>query len=127
MKSELEKLLLMKNEDFIKLAFTQIQKLSLTDGQMMILTDVDCANEKIKDRNRYTYPIVKEVPIYGEVTKDMTHVKGSRRYFDDKYFYNNKAYILCNDWYYPSEGKKNTKDTRTGFLKWIEILENEKR
>ena len=123
MKLELEKLLSLKNEDFIKRAFARIQKLSLSDEQLHVLTDVDFANKTIKDRNRYTYPIIKEVPIYGEVTQEMTHVKGNRRYFDEKFFYNNRAYVLCNDWYYPTEGKKNTKDTRTKFIEWIENLE----
>jgi len=122
-KLELEKLLSLKNEDFIKRAFARIQKLSLSDEQLHVLTDVDFANKTIKDRNRYTYPIIKEVPIYGEVTQEMTHVKGNRRYFDEKFFYNNRAYVLCNDWYYPTEGKKNTKDTRTKFIEWIENLE----
>jgi len=123
MKPELERLLSLKNEDFIKKAFARIQKLSLSDEQLLVLTDVDCANKTIKDRNRYTYPIIREVPVIGEVTREMTHIGGNRRYFDDKFPYGGRAYILCNDWYYPSEGKKNTKDTRRKFLEWIDALE----
>lgn len=123
MKQELENLLTLNNKDFIRAAFTRIQKLSLTDMQLMVLTDVDYANRIIKKHNRYTYPIIKEVPLHGEVTEEMTHEKGNRRYFDEVFFYGGKAYILCNDWYFPSEGKKNTKDTRTHFLQWLEHLE----
>lgn len=123
MKPELEALLLLKNEDFIKTVFTRLQKLSLTDDELLVLTDVEQANKTIKDRNRYTYPIIKEVPMNGDVTRALTHDKSNRRYFDEKYRYGDKTYILCNDWYYPSEGKKNTKDTKTKFLQWVELLE----
>lgn len=123
MNPELENLLRLKNEDFIKAAFKRLQKLSLTDEQLLVLTDVDHANKTFKDRNRYTYPIIREVPKYGEVIREMTHVKGSKRYYTDKVHYSGKAYVLCNDWYYPSPKKQNTKDTRTKFLQWIEHLE----
>jgi len=123
MRPELEKLLSLKNEDFVKKVFLLIQKSVLTDEKLLVLTDVYYANKTIKGRNRYTYPIIREVPVYSEVTQEMTHIGGNRRYYDDKFFYDGRAYILCNDWYYPSEGKKNTKDTRTKFLEWIDTLE----
>jgi len=123
MKPELKKLLLVKNEDFIKTVFSRLQKLSLMEDDLLVLTDKDKANRMIISRNRYTYPIIKEAHNDCEITKELTHVNGNRRYFDEKYYYNGKAYILCNDWYYPSENKKNTKDTRTKFLQWVEMLE----
>jgi len=124
MKHDLGMLLKLNNKDFITQAFKRIQNLPLSDTELSILTNVDHANETINAKNKYTYPIIKEVPVIGEVTRESTHVKGNRRYFDNKVYFQDKAYILCNDWYYPSEGKKNTKDTRTKFLEWIEYLEN---
>ena len=124
MKNDLEKLLNLNNKDFILQAFKRIQDLPLSDAELSVLTNVDHANDTINAKNKYTYPIIKEVPIIGDVTKEFTHVKGNRRYSNEKVYYQDKAYILCNDWYYPSEGKKNTKDTRTKFLEWIEYLEH---
>lgn len=123
MDAELEKILSTpKNEDFVKLCFKRIQHLDLTSAQLFALTDVEIANAVIKERNRYTYPIIVEVPIHGEVTQEMTHSNGNRRYYDERFLYQGRAYILCNDWYFPTLGKKNIKDTRTPFVNWIALL-----
>lgn len=50
-------------------------------------------------------------------------VTNSRRYYSDIFSYNGKHYILCNDWYYPTLGKKNTKGTRTPLFKWLKRTE----
>jgi len=124
MKPELEKLLNLKNKDFIEKAIERLQKLSLTDDDLLILSNISRLNDTIAKNYSYTYPILKEVSQYGEVIKDFTHVKGNRRYFSEKFYINGKYFILCNDWYYPSENKKNVKDTRTPFLEWVEHLES---
>lgn len=120
----LDKLLELENEQFIKKCFAYIQSLNLSENQLKPLWDLDLANQVIKDRNRFTYPIIKEVSSNLEVTDTDYKVKGTRRYYSDKFLLNGKYYILCNDWYYPSKEKKNTKDTRTPFIKWIKTLAN---
>lgn len=111
------------NEQFIKTCFSRIQLLDITDEDFAALTDIDVANKAIKDRNRFTYPIIIEVSAVGDITKDITHIKHSRRYYSDRFLYKGKYYLLCNDWYYPTSEKKNTKDTRTPFIKWLQRLE----
>lgn len=111
------------NEEFIKICFKRIQLLDMTEEDFSALIDINVANEVIKDRNRYTYPIIIEVPADGEITKELTHIKDSRRYYSDRFLYKGKYYLLCNDWYYPTPEKKNTKDTRTPFIKWLRRIE----
>lgn len=111
------------NEEFIKICFKRIQLLDMTEEDFSALKDINVANEVIKDRNRYTYPIIIEVPADGEITKELTHIKDSRRYYSDRFLYKGRCYLLCNDWYYPTPGKKNTKDTRTPFIKWLRRME----
>lgn len=124
MNIEYEQILdIQSNEQFIKTCFKRIQLLDMTKEDLTALTDIDVANEVIKDRNRFTYPIIIEVPVVGEITKDMTFIKGSRRYYDDRFLYKGKSYLLCNDWYYPTPEKKNTKNTRTPFINWLNRME----
>lgn len=111
------------NEQFIKTCFKRIQLLDISEEDFTALTDKDVANEVIKDRNRYSYPIIIEVPAVGDITNDITHIKNARRYYSDRFLYREKHYLLCNDWYYPTPGKKNTKDNRTPFIKWIQRME----
>lgn len=111
------------NEEFIKTCFRRIQLIDMTEGDFSTLIDINVTNEVIKERNRYTYPIIIEVPAVGEITKELTHIKDSRRYYSDRFLYKGKYYLLCNDWYYPTPGKKNTKDTRTPFIKWLSRME----
>jgi hypothetical protein len=124
MNEEYERILnLDRNEDFIKVCFKCIQGLDIRDVDFEALIDVDTANEVIMDRNRFTYPIIVEVPVDVYPPKSITHIKGARRYYSDKYFYKGKYYLLCNDWYYITPGKKNTKDTRIPFIKWLKRME----
>jgi hypothetical protein len=111
------------NEQFIKTCFSRIQLLDMTDEDFTALTDIDVSNNVIKDRNRFTYPIIIEVPAVGDITPDITHIKHSRRYYSDRFLYKSKNYLLCNDWYYPTPEKKNSKDTRTPFIKWLQRME----
>ncbi|MGL4209556.1 MAG: hypothetical protein ACRCTY_09250 [Candidatus Adiutrix sp.] len=127
MNAELESMLLLKNKDFIEKAFERIKKLSLSEDDLLPLLCVDSANAIIKKVHRYTYPIIKEIP---SDAKEQDKIKlrkhggkGKPRYYSEVHDYQGKQYLLCNDWYYPSEGKKNIKDTRTQFLQWLEALE----
>jgi len=112
---------LKKNEDFIKACFRRIQALDIRSSDFEALTDVETANAVIADRNRFTYPIIIEV-VGDDIPRSITHIKGARRYYSDKFSYKGKQYLLCNDWYYASPGKKNTKDTRTPFIKWLQRI-----
>lgn len=124
MKNEYDQILnIQSNEQFIKNCFKRIQLLDMEEEDLKALTDVEIANEVIKDRNKFTYPIIIEVPAVGEITKDITYIKGSRRYYNDRFSYKGKYYLLCNDWYYPTPEKKNTKDTRTPFINWLKRME----
>lgn len=124
MNAEYKKILnLPRNEDFIKACFIRIQKIDINNEDFKALIEVDTANEVIMERNRYTYPIIVEVSADGDIPLSVTHIKGSRRYYSDRFLYKGKYYLLCNDWYYPTPEKKNTKDTRTPFIKWLQRME----
>ncbi|GHV06624.1 hypothetical protein AGMMS50229_11750 [Campylobacterota bacterium] len=114
-----------KNKDFITDCFNLIQSFGISDNNFKALTDAKIANAVIKKRNKYTYPIAKEIAANEKITTEITHVNGSRRYYNDIFRYKDKCYLLSNDWYYPSEGKKNTKDTRTPFIEWLRRIEKE--
>lgn len=111
------------NEEFIKTCFSRIQLLDMVEEDFVALTDIEVANKVIKDRNRFTYPIIIEVPAFGDIAQGITHIKNSRRYYNDRFLYKGKYYLLCNDWYYPTPEKKNTKDTRTPFIEWLQRME----
>jgi hypothetical protein len=115
-----------KNKSFIKSCFEKIISLNLSDHEWQVLINADTANKKLKVKNKFTYPIIVEVNHYGEIPDSITHIKGYRRYYDDRFFYKGKSYILCNDWYYSAKSEKNTKDTRTPFVKWIESIEHKR-
>lgn len=112
-----------KNEEFIKACFDKIITLDMGEEDFLALLDINVANFVIKDRYSYTYPIIVEVPTTGIITEEMTHIKNYRRYYSERYIYNGKAYLLCNDWYYPSLGKMSLKDNRTQFIRWLKKLE----
>lgn len=114
---------LKKNEDFIKACFSRIQAMDISDEDFKALIDIDTANEVIKEKNRFTYPIIVEASPFKADTYSLTHINGSRRYYDERYIYKGKYYLLCNDWYYQTPEKRNTKDTRTPFIKWLIKME----
>ena len=120
MKEELTNLLSFKNEKFVFECFKLLLKKEIKDEDIDILISLEKTNTIIKTNNRYTYPIIKEVPELVFDENIYCFEKNNRRYYSEPININGKYYILCNDWYYPSEGKKNTKDTRTPFLKWLE-------
>lgn len=60
------------------------------------------------------YPILQEVNRVGSINSEMflDHA-GNRRYYPDTIIFNDKRYIVCNDWYYGG-----TRDTRSAFARW---------
>ena len=110
MNNEYERILnISSNEQFVKTCFNRIQLLDMSAEDFSALTDIYVTNEVVKDRNRYTYPIIIEVPAVGKITQEITHIKNSRRYYSDRFLYKGKCYLLCNDWYYPTLGKRTLK------------------
>jgi hypothetical protein len=112
-------LLALTNKQFITECFKVIMMYRFNDEEIGVLTDINKLNRTIISRNRYTYPILKEVKSTGRTTEAESQVNGNRRYYDEKYTYNGKSYILCTDWYHHTAEKENQKETMIPFIKWI--------
>ena len=115
---EFNQILNLKNKEFAEECLGVLRNINIKDENIQVLLDVEKTNDALQSKYSYTYPILKEVSITGIVMNEMRMENGNYRYYPNKYFINGKAYLLCNDWYYPSLGKKNIKDNRTPFLKW---------
>ena len=116
---EFNQILNLKNKEFAEKCLNILRDINITNENIQILLDVKNTNVVLQSKYSYTYPILKELSITGIITNEMRMENGNFRYYPDRYFINGRAYLLCNDWYYPSVGKKNVKDNRTPFLKWI--------
>lgn len=108
-----------KNKDFAEACFNILKNIKLQDVDIEMLLDANKITEVTNSRYSFTYSILKEVPIIEDVSKEMRMENGNLRYYPKKYSLNGRAYLICNDWYYPTSGKKNVKDNRTPFLKWL--------
>ena len=116
---EFIQILNLKNKDFAETCVMILRELNLSDENMEVLLNVEKTNNAMNGRYSFTYPILKEVPMTGSISYEMRLENGNPRYYPKRYFLNGKAYLLCNDWYYPLPHKKNVKDNRTPFLNWI--------
>lgn len=116
---EFNQMIEMKNKDFANACINILKNINLLDEDMGVLLNVEKTIEATNSRYNYTYPILKEVPKVGLITDEMKMANGNFRYYPERHILNGKAYLICNDWYYPSPGKKNVKDNRTPLLKWI--------
>lgn len=116
---DFNKILNLKNKKFAEECINILKDINISDENIDVLLDVEKTNNNLKSIYSYTYSILKEVSVNGIITNEMRMENGNLRYYPDRYFINERAYLLCNDWYYPSIGKKNVKDNRTPFLNWV--------
>ena len=104
-----EKLLLMKNKEFAYKCLSILIEAGRKEDFEKLTDDRFC--KRNFDMN---YPIISEVPLYGEIPqRDFRDHCLNRRYYPQPIIAFGKRYIVCNDWYY------NTRDTRTDFVNWV--------
>ncbi len=108
-----EKLLMMKNKDFIYKCLEILIRDEREDDINKLTDPCFC-----KDKFDMYYAIIQEVSLYGEIPeKDFRDNCLNRRYYPQPVIAFGKRYIVCNDWYYKT--KANNRDTRTNFVNWV--------
>ncbi|MCK9293255.1 hypothetical protein M0P25_04225 [archaeon] len=112
------------NKFFIETCFFLLKLSNISQRNLNILANLRETNRTIAKNHKFSFPILKEVNVNEMITRDQTYIKGKKRYYDEKHFYKDRAFLLSNDWYYPGEGKIGTKDTKTPLLDWIVKIVN---
>ena len=107
-----DKLLQMKNKDFVY----KCLNIMIEAGRNVDLEKLTDPNF-CKNRFDMNYAILQEVSLEGEIgQKTFRDHCLNRRYYPQPIIAFGKRYIVCNDWYYNT---KNKRDTRTGFVTWV--------
>jgi hypothetical protein len=86
----------------------------LNDAEIQILT-----NEELCKRffSCSKFPILSEVSLNGLLEEsDCYDEHGRQRYYKDKVYIMNRAFVVSNHWYGPN---KSMPDNRTPFLNWV--------
>jgi hypothetical protein len=108
----MEDFLQLKNKDFIFSCLDLLKsKDKLTESVLLNLTSASYCHR------RFTcmYPILVEVSFVGTIDRRVfLGGTDNRRYYPEKYYIKNRAFIVCNDWYYSKR-----RDNRTPFIHWL--------
>ena len=81
--------------------------------------DINLLTNKYKCNTYFNsaFPILLEVSIYGEPNDaDIKDAQGRNRYYKEKIFVNEKAFLITNHWY---GSDKSQPDNRTPFMNWV--------
>ena len=106
---------LLKNKDFI---FRCLEILTHSNCPADLWLKVLLSSDTCHNLFSMQYPILQEVSRLGSVQKEMfLDCCGRRRYYPDIFKFDDRQFIVCNDWYYG-----NRRDTRTPFIKWIKQI-----
>lgn len=86
---------------------------ALDNETINILTDKDLCREKFCCSG---FPILSEVSFDGELTDEDCTQNGRQRFYKSKIIIGNRAFVLSNHWYGPSQSMP---DNRTPFQAWV--------
>lgn len=86
----------------------------LAEAEIQILTDEDECKRRFCCSK---FPILSEVSLHGVITDDDCYDDhGRQRFYKDKFYACNRAFVVSNHWYGPG---KSMPDNRTPFMNWV--------
>ncbi|XMB85485.1 hypothetical protein RJG79_08645 [Mycoplasmatota bacterium WC44] len=106
---------LLGNKKFAYSCFNLLkEKGCLTQEVINILTNVDQCKRLFSCSK---FPILLEVNFHDALEDaDCYDTKGRQRFYKEKVYYEERAFILSNHWYGPN---KSMPDNRTPFFQWV--------
>lgn len=118
MREEMKSVLDFERFDNKKFVYSCLQLLKetghLNEAELQILTnEEECKRQFCCSK----FPILSEVSLHGVLTdNDCYDDHGRQRFYKDKIYTCNRAFVVSNHWYGPN---KSMADNRTPFLNWV--------